>query len=92
MCPYYCFTMILQALHLMTLLFILLLLLLLMKNEDKSGMHRMCSPQTRMKSIQEYNNGDIDAFLGNAPEFYNNRGIDAFLGNAPKFENNTVAA
>ena len=70
MCPYYCFTMVLQAIHFMILVLILLLLLLLMKNEDKSGMDRM---KTRMKNTQNCNNGDIDAFLGNAPELYNNK-------------------
>ena len=89
MCPYYCFTMALQAIHFMILVLILRLLLLLMKNEDTSGMDRM---KTRRKNIQDCNNGYIDVFLGNAPELYNNRGIDALLGKAPKFENNTVAA
>ena len=97
MCSCYCLIIILLVLHLMTLLLILLLLLLLMRQEDKSGTHRKCSLQTRMKiihqkSIQDYNKGDIDAILGEAPEFYSDRGIDAFLGNALEFENDTVVA
>ena len=85
MCPYYCFIMVLQAIHLMILVLILRILLLLKKNEDT----RM---EIRRKNIQDCNNGYIDVVLGNAPELYNNRGIDALLGKAPEFENNTVAA